>query len=216
MRRAGSAGRAPRRAPAAALALAALLATAGPAPGQSPVAGGPAVWILEPMSCDPGLRPQPGGPYAALVFCENALGAYLAVVRLAPLEQSVEGAWSPRTLIWQEEPWASDVTSFAWTPDGERLFVATAEGAGSGGLYELELATRRARQVAPKDSAVTAAKPGPGYVIDRLDRERLVLHYRAIPWNLPSGASVADSVALAPPPAPPAAAPKAKTASKRG
>ena len=216
MRRAGAAPA--HRPPAAAtLALAALLATAVPAPAQSPVAGGPAVWILEPMSCDPGLRPQPDGPYAAMVFCENALGAYLAVVRLAPLEQSVEGAWSPQALIWQEEPWASDVTSFAWTPDGERLFVATAEGAGSGGLYELELATRRARQVAPKDSAVTAARPGPGYVIDRLDRERQMLHYRAIPWNLPSGASVADSVALAPPPAPPpAAAPKAKTASKRG
>jgi hypothetical protein len=74
--------------------------------------------------------------------------------------------------------------------------------------------------VAPRDSAVTAAKPGPGYVIDRLDRERQVLHYRAIPWNLPSGVSVADSVALAPSPAapvaPPAGAPKAKTASKRG
>jgi hypothetical protein len=202
---------------AAALALAALLGAAGSARAQTPVAGGQAVWILEPMNCDPGLRPQPDGPYAALVFCENALGAYLAVVRLAPLEKTVEGAWSPRALIWQEEPWATDITSFAWTPDGGRLFVATAEGAGSGGLYELDLGARRARQVAPKDSAVTAAKPGPGYVIDRLDRERQVLHYRALPWNVPAGVSVADSVALAPapPPAPPAPAPKAKTASKR-
>ncbi len=199
--------------PAVCVTLCTVLAGAAGAQPAS-VSPGQYVWVLEPMNCDPGLRPQPGGPYAALVFCENALGAYLAVVRLAPLERTGEGAWNTKQLIWQEEPWASDITSFAWAPDGQRLFVTTADGAGAGGLYELELATRRARQVAPKDSAVTAAKPGPGYVIERLDRDRQVLHYRAIPWNLPSGVSAEDSLLLAPPAAAPAKAPKAKSASK--
>jgi hypothetical protein len=201
------------------LAAAALLSAALPAApaGAQPPPAGQYVWILEPMNCDPGLRPQPGGPYAALVFCENALGAQLAVVRLAPLETTAEGAWNSRRLIWQDESWSADITSFAWTPDGKRLFVATAEGSGAGGLYELELLTRQARQVAPRDSVVTAARPGPGYVIDRLDLDRQVLYYRTIPWNQPAGESVADSLVLASPPAPsPAAAPapSAKKTSK--
>lgn len=182
------------------LAVCALLAafTAGEARAQSapPPAPGQYVWVLDSMNCDPGLRPQPGGPYAALVFCENALGAYLAVVRLAPLTKSVEGAWSTRQLIWQEAPWAADITSFAWAPDGERLFVATAEGAGSGGLYELDLHSRKSRQVAPPDSTVSSSRPGPGYVIERLDGERGVLHYRAIPWGLRPGQTARDSLVL--------------------
>jgi hypothetical protein len=196
-------------------------ALAGGAGAQSGAASGQSVWVLQPMACEPGLRPQPGeGTYAALVFCENALGAYLAVVRLAPLERSAVGSWSTSHLIWQEGPWATDITGFAWAPDGGRLFVTTADGAGTGGLYELDLANRQARQVAPRDSVVTAAKPGPGYVIDRLDVERQVLYFRAIPWNMPSGESALDSLVLAAPPAaPPAAKPapagKAKPASKR-
>lgn len=161
-----------------------------------PLPPGQYVWVLDRMSCEPGLRPQPNGPYAALVFCENALGAYLAVVRLAPLAKSVEGAWNVRQLIWQEAPWASDITSFAWAPDGERLFVTTAAEAGSGGVYELELRSRRSRQVAPPDSTVTAERPGPGYVIERLDGGRGVLHYRAIPWGLRPGQTERDSLVL--------------------
>lgn len=182
-----------------ALAVGATCAAAPASPQPALPSPGQYVWVLEPMACDPGLRPQPGGPYAALVFCEHSLGAYLAVVRLAPLETSAEGAWNAHQLIWQQEPWATDVTGFAWTPDGGRLFVSTADGAGAGGLYELELRSRQARQVAPADSVVSAARPGPGYVIDRLDLERGVLHYRTIPWSHPAGESVADSLVLAPP-----------------
>src|SRR5262245_55194125 len=87
------------------------------------------LWRKQTGSCPQGIHRQPSGPFAAFLFCEDALGAYLAVMYIEPLgapaAQPFAGAWELDNRIWQDGLWASDVTSFAWSPDGKRLYVTT-------------------------------------------------------------------------------------------
>jgi hypothetical protein len=125
-------------------------------------AGGPAAapeWDSEKTPCSTGLRPQPTGPYAALLFCEDALGDYLAVVRLKPLGQPSDGPWSLSDRYWHDPLWGADVTGYRWSKDGSSLYVTTSPAYGSGGAYRLDLAARRAYQLLPA---------GPGYLINQV------------------------------------------------
>ncbi len=163
-----------------------------------PTARGSYVWTLNPDDCSPGVRHQPGGPFGAIVFCEQSLGAYVALAYLEPMgaPRRAVGAWSVGSRVWQDSTWAADVTSFAWAPDGQSFIVATGNSYGSGGLFQLELATRKVKQLAPATRAATMRAPGPGYVVERLNLDTGVLHFRAIPWNLPPGEAAEDSLSL--------------------
>ena len=142
------------------------------------------LWNGDKDSCNHGLHKQPDGPMAVILFCEDALGTYIGLVyydtmgspvpdrfyeKLSEKEkQTYYKIWSLENRMWQNPLWASDVTSYAWGPDGTKLYVATAQVYGSGGLYELDLVHRSHKQIAPK---------GPGYVITRMDKVENKLFY---------------------------------------
>jgi hypothetical protein len=112
------------------------------------------LWVNKPNSCKHGVHRQPNGPFAIILFCEDALGDHIGLIyfdRLGtPVSIPFGEKWSLSDRMWQEELWSSDVTSYAWAPGGTRLFVGTGDIYGSGGLFEVDLKERSARQIAPK------------------------------------------------------------------
>jgi hypothetical protein len=164
------------------------------------------IWIRERDGCEHGLHRQPNGPMAILLFCEDALGDYIGIVYYdlmgapSPIdfarglseEDRVDcyKKWSLGNRMWQESLWASDVTSYAWTPDGTKLYLTTSGIYGSGAFYELDLIRKNHRQIAPSNRKATAGEPGPGYVITRIDNKEKKIFYKVVLWN--SGGNVIE------------------------
>jgi hypothetical protein len=127
-----------------------------------------ASWDHATATCIPGLHSAPNGPFAVMMYCEDALGDYLAVTYAKPIGAPVVqgGKWSLEDRYWSEPRWASDVTGYKWSDDGLKLSVSTSGIYGSGGLFELDLFKRETMQLLPKDAPVSINNPGPGYRID--------------------------------------------------
>jgi hypothetical protein len=81
------------------------------------------------------------------VFCESALAIHIGVIYADHMTSPVDGAWSITDRFWQAAEWAGDVQSFAWSPDGEALFVSTGAIYGTSTLYQLDLRAREAHQL---------------------------------------------------------------------
>ncbi len=156
------------------------------------------IWNHENDGCNPGLYKQPNGPMAIMVFCEHALGIYIGLVyydnmagpipdefykKLPEAEKKTYKTWSLDNRMWQAPIWAADVTSYAWSPDGNKLYVGTSDIYGSGGLYELDLVRRQYKQIAPAETEASMEKPGLGYIITRFNMEKGNLCYKTAPWN---------------------------------
>ena len=124
--------------------------------------------------CVPGLHHKPaGGPFSVFVFCDDAAGSNIGVI-------NTEGAagpgkielpppktwdkWSPGDRFWQQPQWASDVTSFAWSPDLKSLYVGTSYVYGSGELYKLDLVKRTFSKITP--GARSARKSDSDYSVE--------------------------------------------------
>jgi hypothetical protein len=100
-----------------------------------------------------------------VLFCNDALDTYLAVVYLNPIGAPVtqNGRWSLIDRLWHDAVWGFEVTGFKWSQDGAHLLMSTSPVYGSGGFFDLELQTRLAQQRLPKGPSVSIDKPGPGY-----------------------------------------------------
>ena len=57
--------------------------------------------------------------------------------------------WMLGNRIWEDSMWDSDVTSFAWGPAGNNIYVATSNIYGGGGLFEVDLISRKASKIYP-------------------------------------------------------------------
>ncbi len=152
------------------------------------------MWILEKDGCKQGLHQQPSGPMAIILFCEDAVGNYAGLVYYGHMEapsptdfvrklsesekNSFYKIWSLGNRMWQDPVWASDVTSYAWGPDGMTLYIATSGIYGSGVIYELDLVRRSYKQIVPSGKKFTTSNPGPGFIITRLDTEKEKLFYK--------------------------------------
>jgi hypothetical protein len=94
-------------------------------------------------ACEHGLSKQPQGHFFVFVFCDGALGSNIGVILSDPGvadDPGVEpGSWSINQRFWQNGPWVLDVTSLAWDPFSDRLFVATSGVYGDGGVFVLDL-----------------------------------------------------------------------------
>ena len=119
-----------------------------------------------------GLFQQPGGPFAVMVFDEDALGVHVGVIYYQPMTNPKDGAWGITDRFWQETRWGSDVTSFAWGPDGDTLFVATGEVYGEACVFRLHLRERRAERFYPPAGD---ASPPTSVSIVAMDAGRKVL-----------------------------------------
>jgi len=150
---------------------------ASSAPSASEPAHHDLLWRHAPGKCPHGLHSQPNGPFAVFLFCEDALGSYISVLYADPIGAPATPAthrWRLDDRYWYDPQWGADVTSYAWSPDGKRLFVATSEIYGSGGLFELNLQERTARQILPREP-IPSGQPRPGYEILSIDPSRGVL-----------------------------------------
>jgi len=130
---------------------------------------------------------------ALLMFCDDALGVNAGLVYYDSPEEPVSiqfynklseeekktyyNIWSLSNRMWQDQIWGSDITSYAWSPDGTRLFIATSEIYGSGALYELDLIRKKYKQVAPADRVTKLNNSGPGYIITTIDKNKSKLIY---------------------------------------
>ncbi len=155
------------------------------------------VWSHDINGCNSGLYKQPKGPMALFLFCEDAQGTYIGLVyydamgspvpydfylKLSEAEKkNYYKIWSLGNRMWQDPIWASDVTSYAWGPDGEKLYIATSEIYGSGALYELDLIRKKYKQIAPAGRTVGLNNPGPGYLITKIDKDKGKLIYILFP-----------------------------------
>ena len=133
----------------AAIVFAVAMGCALPAPAQQAVTG-------LAKSCRQGLYPQPGGPFSVFVFCDDAAGVNIGVVNTKPRG----GSWDVDDRFWQERAWATDITSFAWSPDLRSLYVGTSEIYGSGNLYKLDLVNRKSEVLVPKPDWKVDPKAG--------------------------------------------------------
>lgn len=154
--------------------------------GDTIAASNKEVIRLVGKACRQGIHHQPHGPFAVIAFCEDALGAYIAVACYNPgvCEKSEYpdkttrfDGWSFQSRIWQQDPWTSDVTAFAWSPDGKYLYVSTSEIYGSGALYALNLEKRTFRQLLPTGGIASGNRPGESYEISAIDADGNQLHY---------------------------------------
>jgi hypothetical protein len=124
-------------------------------------------WEKVQGDCPAGIHHQPNGPFAVVLFCEEALGTYLAVVYIEPMgaPSTPNGKWGLNDRYWHDAEWGADVTGFRWSKDVTRLSVSTSSIYGSGGFFELDLQVRTAKQRLPKGPPVSISNPGPGYDI---------------------------------------------------
>lgn len=118
------------------------------APGLNAGDGSGRVIDLMGSSCEHGPAKQPGGHFVAFVFCDDALGTNLGII-LSRLSDDTDttGVWRVDQRFWQEGPWVTDVTSLAWDPFSNRLFVATSEVYGDGGVFVLDLPSKRHERI---------------------------------------------------------------------
>ena len=107
---------------------------------------------LQP-TCSAGPHEQPRGPFAVMVFCEDALGNYIALYYKetmgGPLDPKYP-KWMLGNRMWEDGEWGSDVISFAWGPAGKNLYVGTSNIYGAGGLFNVDLINRKASKLYPK------------------------------------------------------------------
>jgi len=110
------------------------------------------------FNCDQGVYPQPNdGPFSVYVFCCGALGRNIGVIITQPCALPIKikpddsredqdkrhiAKWDTSKRFWQDEIWAEDVTSFAWSPSFRYLYVATSAIYGKGGIFKLDLLKR--------------------------------------------------------------------------
>ena len=182
------------RVTASVIALLLILAMGGLAsPGQD----GPDLMVATP-SCEDGFYRQPGNRMFAvgLFNCNSALGRRIVVLCAQPLGECILPPWRGDHTAWQQEMWAQDVTGFAWDPNGKCLYVSTGETYGTGNLYALNLATRRARAVPFKLKAPPATNRGT--TVRWIDREKARLDFLIdyYDWKNQRHWSEPDSIAL--------------------
>lgn len=139
--------------------------------------------------CVPGLYQQPSvGHYAVSVACDSELGTRIGVVDTA----SPAGAGKPTTpapkagqtsgvngSLWRDAHWATDVTSFTWSPDLKYLYVATSSTYGDGGLYKLNLDKHDYTQLLPHREAPASGVASYTAVITGIDERTGVVSVRA-------------------------------------
>ena len=101
-----------------------------------------------PRVCSPNIHEQPNGPFALYVFCDDALGTNVAVF-LKKLHNPLSGKYTLGRRFWQGEPWANDVTTYAWLRDGKHMLVATSYIYGTGSVYLLNLETQQFQEKRP-------------------------------------------------------------------
>ncbi|MFC1841335.1 hypothetical protein ACFL1N_17345 [Thermodesulfobacteriota bacterium] len=140
---------------------------------------------IDSKKCEHGLHHQPNGPFSVFLFCDGGLGENIGIICSEPgagpgkivLEQpKAWNNWYVNDRFWQDKSWATDITSFAWTPSGKYLFVATNRVYGDGKIYEIDLLNRSSKIIKIKDEDNYNTNEYEGYaIIEDIDLKNQVL-----------------------------------------
>ena len=90
-------------------------------------------------------------PFAVMTFRDDALSNHIGVIYYGTMGSPVDESWKLDDRFWEDEAWGADVTSFAWASGGRVLYVATSPIYGTGQVFRLFLAERRAEVVFSPD-----------------------------------------------------------------
>ena len=100
--------------------------------------------------CEDGVSSIANTPYSILVSCEDALGNQIGLIHTGKMKSPRYGDWGLADRFWQDEEWANDVTAYAIAPSARALFVSTSEVYGAGGVFRLDLSSRKHERIFPK------------------------------------------------------------------
>jgi hypothetical protein len=94
--------------------------------------------------CPHGLHRQPSnGPFSIYIFCDDAMGTNIGIIHTEPGSRY----WPLHDRFWQEEKWALDINSFAWSPSLNFAYVTTNFIYGDGRAFKLNLRYRIAEEI---------------------------------------------------------------------
>ncbi|WP_417433288.1 hypothetical protein [Kiloniella sp.] len=104
--------------------------------------------VLKDLSqaCEADRYNQPIGEFSVDVYCDDALGINISIVKLK-FDAPIIGPYSLTQRTWQGGDWAFSITSFMWGNDRKSLYVATEGYNGTGKAYYLDIETQTSQEV---------------------------------------------------------------------
>lgn len=140
-------------------------------------------------NCKQGLYIQPGhgnyikpnGPFSIYLFCDLAFGNNIGIICTEPgagpgkieLKSKSWEFWQVYNRFWQDSSWATDVTSFAWSPSGKYIYVATNSAYGDGRLHQVDLVNKTSKTVEIKGEQKYKLSQYEGYtMINEIDLKK--------------------------------------------
>jgi hypothetical protein len=97
-------------------------------------------------TCEANRYVQPIGEFSVDVYCDDALGTNISVVKLK-FDAPMVGPYTLTKRTWQGGDWAFSITSFMWGTDKKSLYVATEGYNGSGRAYYLDVETQTSQEI---------------------------------------------------------------------
>ena len=146
--------------------------------------------------CEPGLYRQPdGGPFAAILFCDDALGSNLGLVCYAGAPCN-RPPWDVTNRFWQGPKWAADVTAFAWDPNNTCLYVSSEAVYGEGDVYALDLPNRVVTVLPLEIKERLRAGYTYSTTLTGIDEGKGLLHYTVEYFDQAAGSTVHEAVSI--------------------
>ncbi|WP_125911878.1 hypothetical protein [Kiloniella majae] len=126
---------------------------------------------------------QPIGQFAVDVYCDDALGTNISIVKLK-FDAPIVGPYTTTKRTWQGGDWAFSITSFMWGKDKKSLYVATEGYNGTGKAYYLNVETQSSQEIWSMSSGDC------GSVLKGMDKNNIILE------NIPCSGNQAQEVKL--------------------
>jgi len=101
-------------------------------------------------NCTPGLHRLGDSQFALFTSCEGALGNYIAIIMNGRWSEYGSKSWDIGDRFWYEHSWGKDVTSTYFYASENVLYVSTSSVYGNGGIYKLDLISKKAILFYPK------------------------------------------------------------------
>jgi hypothetical protein len=107
---------------------------------------------------------QPNGPFAAIIFNEDALAIHACIIYYDNMGNPKNEKWDISERTWCSRKWGSDITSLYWCPNGKCLYIGTSLVYGDGGVFRLDLYSKKVTKVYPPANLNPTGKEGKKYV----------------------------------------------------
>lgn len=117
---------------------------------------------VSPDKCKNGLIEGPDKQFSVFVFCDDASGTSIGIIKSSPgggvykpdgsISENSYNVWPLEGRFWQDRAWCLDVESIKWSKDGLMLIINTSSVYGTGKQYILDLAQKKIINEKPLNS----------------------------------------------------------------